>query len=150
MNKGKEEDKKKSGKVVRGKNRSFFTDERVRFIFGILITGFALYLLIACISYLFWWRTDQSLPNSEIVSGPDVEVRNWSGKSGHFLAKMIIGYGFGFGAFFIPLIFGGLGLYLLNFPKIRIWSLTAKFAFATIILSLILGYIFGEADGYLV
>jgi len=55
---------------------------------------------------------------------------------------MIISYGFGFGAFFIPLIFGGLGLYLLNFPKMRIWSLTAKFTFATIILSLILGYIF--------
>ena len=150
MNKGKEEDKKKSGKVVRGKNRSFSTDERVRFIFGILITGFALYLLIACISYLFWWRTDQSLPNSEIVSGPDVEVKNWSGKSGHFLAKMIIGYGFGFGAFFIPLIFGTIGLYLLNFPKLRPRGIVARLTFAVIILSLILGFIFGQSDGYLI
>jgi DNA segregation ATPase FtsK/SpoIIIE, S-DNA-T family len=152
MDKSKEEASRKSGKSTKstGKKKPFFTDERIKFVFGILIIGFALYLLLACVAYLFWWKTDQSIPDSDIVSGPEIEVRNWSGKSGHFLAKMIISYGFGFGAFFIPLIFGGLGLYLLNFPKIRIWGLTTKFAFATITLSLILGYIFGEADGYLV
>jgi len=152
MNKEKEESTKKSVRNVKdkGKSKSFFTDERVRFIFGILITGFALYLLLACVAYLFWWKTDQSLPDSAIVSGPDIEVKNWSGKSGHFLAKIIIGYGFGYGAFFIPLIFGTIGLYLLNFPKIRPWSLIAKFSFAAIVLSLILGYIFGMSEGYLI
>ncbi len=135
MDKQKDDVSRKSGKSVKntGKKKPFFTDERIKFVIGILITGFALYLLLACVAYLFWWKTDQSIPDSDIVSGPEIEVRNWSGKSGHFLAKMIISHGFGFGAFFIPLIFGALGLYLLNFPKIRIWSLTAKFAFATII-----------------
>ena len=104
MNKEKEEGGKKSNRTVKSpeKSKSFFTDERIRFITGILITGFALYLLLACIAYLFWWKTDQSLPDSDIISGADVEVKNWSGKSGHFLAKMIIGYGFGYGAFFYP------------------------------------------------
>ena len=111
----------------------FFTDERIKFIAGILITGFAFYLLLACISYLLWWKTDQSLPTSDVVSGPDIEVKNWSGKSGHFLAEMIIRYGFGFGAFFIPLIFGTIGLYLLRFPKIRPLNLILKFTFAAII-----------------
>jgi S-DNA-T family DNA segregation ATPase FtsK/SpoIIIE len=132
------------------KSKSFFTDERVKFIFGILITIFALYLLLACIAYLFWWKTDQSLPDSDILSGADVAVKNWAGKSGHYLAKLIIGFGFGYGAFFIPLIFGALGLYMLNFPKIRPISLIAKFALAAIILSLILGFMFGKADGYLI
>ena len=152
MNKEKEEAGKKSTKTAKGseKSKSFFTDERIKFVFGILITGFALYLLLACVSYLFWWKTDQSLPDSDIVSGPDVEVKNWSGKSGHFLAKMIIGYGFGYGAFFIPLIFGTIGLYLLNFPKIKPVRLIAKFTFAAIILSLILGFIFGESKDYLI
>ncbi len=151
MSKSKENSSKKTGKSDRtpGKSKSFFSDERIRFVFGVLITGFALYLLIACISYLFWWKTDLSLPNSEIVSGPDVAVKNWSGKSGHFLAKMIIGYGFGYGAFFIPLIFGTIGLYLLNFPKLKPGALIIRFTFAVIILSLILGYIFGQSDGYL-
>ena len=97
MNKEKEEAGKKSTKTAKGseKSKSFFTDERIKFVSGILITGFAFYLLLACVSYLFWWKTDQSLPDSDVVSGPDVEVKNWSGKSGHFLAKMIIRYGFG-------------------------------------------------------
>ena len=145
MRKGKKN--KKTGSVD---SKSLFSDERIKFIFGVLITGFALYLLIACVSYLFWWKADLSIPDSDIVSGPEIEVKNWSGKSGHFLAKMIIGYGFGYGAFFIPLIFATLGLYLLNFPKLKPWSLIVRFTFAVIIVSLILGYIFGQSDGYLI
>jgi len=152
MSKGKEDSTKKPGRSAKNpaKSKAFFTDERIRFVFGILITGFALYLLIACISYLLWWKTDLSLLDSDIVSGPDVEVKNWSGKSGHFLAKMMIGYGFGYGAFFIPLIFGTIGLYLLNFPKLKPRGLVIRFTFAVIILSLILGYIFGQSNGYLI
>jgi DNA segregation ATPase FtsK/SpoIIIE, S-DNA-T family len=152
MTKEKEEAGKKSTVTPKGsgKSKSFFTDERIRFVTGILITGFALYLIVACVAYLFWWKTDQSLPVSDVLSGPDKEVRNWSGKSGNFLAEMIIGYGFGFGAFFIPLIFGTIGLHLLKFPKIKVWSLIAKFVFATIILSLILGFVFGQSKGYLI
>jgi DNA segregation ATPase FtsK/SpoIIIE, S-DNA-T family len=151
MTKEKEETGKKSTKNSKGsvKSKSFFTDERIKFITGILITGFAFYLLLACISYLLWWKTDQSLPTADVLSGPDIEVKNWSGKSGHFLAEMIIRYGFGFGAFFIPLIFGTIGLYLLRFPKIRPLSLILKFTFAAIILSLVLGFMFGKSNVYL-
>jgi DNA segregation ATPase FtsK/SpoIIIE, S-DNA-T family len=151
MSKEKEEAGKKSSKTTKGseKSKSFFTDERIKFIVGILLTGFAFYLLLACISYLFWWKTDQSLPSSDVLSGPDIEVKNWSGKSGHFLAEMIIRYGFGFGAFFVPMIFGTLGLYLLRFPKIKPLSLVLKFTFAAIVLSLILGFIFGKSNLYL-
>jgi len=151
MNKEKEDTGKKSSKKPKGpaKKSSFFTDERIKFVFGILVTGFAFYLLLACIAYLFWWKTDQSLDPSKVISGADIRVRNWSGKSGNWLADMIIGYGFGYGAFFIPLIIGTVGLYMLNFPKIRVWNLIVRFSFAAIILSLILGYLFGDADGYL-
>ena len=130
-------------------SKSFFKDERTKFIIGILITCFALYLLIACVSYVFSWKSDDSLPNSQIISGADVNVKNWSGKSGFFLAKNIIAFGFGYGAFFIPLILGVIGLSLLRFPKIKPVSLIAKFVFAAILLSSILSFIFGEANGYL-
>ena len=131
------------------KSNPFFTDERIKFIFGILISGFAVYLLLACVSYLFWWKTDLSLSDSQVVSNAEINVRNWSGKSGHFLAKMIVGYGFGYGALFVPFIFGATGLYLLKFPKINLWKLIVKLTFAIIILSLLLGFVFGKADGYL-
>jgi DNA segregation ATPase FtsK/SpoIIIE, S-DNA-T family len=151
MNKEKEETGKKSVKTTKGsvKSKSFITDERIKFVIGILVTGFAIYLLLACVAYLFWWKTDLSIPDSETFSGPDIVVKNWSGKSGHFLAKMIIKNGFGFGAFFIPLIFGTIGLYLLKFPNIKPFKLIAKFTFAAIILSLILSFIFGKSNVYL-
>ena len=40
---------------------SIFRDERIRFVIGLLITGFAVYLLFAFIAYLFTWKADQSL-----------------------------------------------------------------------------------------
>ena len=152
MTKEKEDTGKKNTKTTKStvKSKSFLTDERIKFVIGILITGFALYLLLACVAYLFWWKTDQSIPDSDIVSGPEIAVKNWGGKSGHWLAKMIIGFGFGYGAFFVPLIFGAIGLYLLNFPKIKPFRLIIKFTFAAIILSLILGLIFGKANGYMI
>lgn len=145
--------KEKEGKDAKRKSKSkskpFFTDERIKFIFGILITGFAFYLFLACISYIIYWKADLSLSLSDTVSGPEINARNWSGKSGHLLASLIIGKGFGFGGFFIPLIIGSAGLYLLNFPKINVIKLVTKFTFAAILISLILGYIFGYMNGYL-
>jgi S-DNA-T family DNA segregation ATPase FtsK/SpoIIIE len=151
MTKEKEDTGKKNTKSPKGteKKKSYFTDERIRFIIGILFTLFAIYLLVTCISYLFWWKTDLSLADKDVLSGPDIEVKNWGGKAGHFFAKMIIANGFGYGAFFIPLIFGVIGLYLLKFPKIRPFRLIAQFTFATIILSLLLGFIFLNSHAYL-
>ncbi len=148
MKKGKEETKKKSSSGTE-KSKSFFTDERIKFVAGILVTGFAVYLLFAFIAYLFWWKTDQSLDPSMVVSGSDVQVKNWSGKSGAWFAYIIVNKGFGLGSFFIPLIIASIGLYMLNFPKIRVWKLILRFSFAAIILSLCLGYIFGLAGGFL-
>ena len=147
MKKDKEETKKKSSSG-KEKSKSFFTDERIKFLGGILVTGFAVYLLFAFISYLFYWKQDQS----QIVTGisdPSVQAKNWLGKSGAWFAELIVGNGFGLAAFFIPLIIGSIGLYMLKFPKIRLWKLLAIFTFATIIISLILGFISGEKHIYL-
>jgi S-DNA-T family DNA segregation ATPase FtsK/SpoIIIE len=142
MKKGKEETKKKNSSGTE-KPKSFFTDERIRFVTGILITGFAVYLLFAFIAYLFYWKEDQSQLARSITDAA-VEVKNWSGKSGAWFARLMIRNGFGLGAFFIPVIIGSIGLYMLKFPKIRVWKLIAVFSFATIIVSLILGFISGE------
>lgn len=132
----------KTGKKA-GKSGHFFTDERIRFLLGILITGFAFYLLLACISFLFSWETDLTQASA------DEAVKNWTGKIGHNLAKSIITFGFGYGAFFIPAIIGVIGLYLLNFPSIKPVRLITKMAFAAIILSLLLSFIFWKADNTL-
>lgn len=148
MNRMKEEKGKRSGKG-KEKPRFFLNDERLKFVIGIILSGFAMYLLLALLGFMVLWRSDVSFPVSEIFSGPDVQVRNWAGKSGYWISYMLIRNGFGIGAFFIPLIFGAAGLYLLDFPKLKLWKLITRFTFATIIVSLILGYIFGKANGYL-
>jgi DNA segregation ATPase FtsK/SpoIIIE, S-DNA-T family len=147
MKKPKEESKKKSSSGTQ-KSKSFFTDERIKFTGGILITGFAVYLLFAFISYLFFWKSDQSQISMNILD-PAIHAKNWLGKSGAWFAELMVGNGFGFGAFFIPLIIGSIGLYMLKFPKIRIWKLLVVFTFATIISSLVLGFISGEKHLYL-
>ncbi|MDX9928292.1 MAG: DNA translocase FtsK 4TM domain-containing protein [Bacteroidales bacterium] len=123
-------------------------DERVKFIFGALFTALAIYLLFALIAYILWWKTDQSL-GSRVLTGPEIQVRNWSGKSGHWLADLLITRGFGVASFLIPVVIGSLGLYMLNLRRIPIWSLIIKIAVAIIIISLTTGYLFGMGGGFL-
>jgi DNA segregation ATPase FtsK/SpoIIIE, S-DNA-T family len=143
----KKEDPKKKNKTPKQKKSSFLKDERFQFVIGVLFTGLAVYLLIAFISYLFTWNFDSSIDNNLTAAGE--QAKNWSGKIGHTISGFFIGNGFGIGAFFIPLIIGSLGLTLLKFPKIRFWSLTIRFTFAAVILSLIMGYVSGEHHTYL-
>ncbi len=134
--------KEKAAKTTKNPDKkSVFSDERVRFVIGILITGFSLYLLLACVSYFFWWRADAAHTGKE--------VQNWGGQLGLRLARFIIAKGFGYGAIFFPLITGSIGLYFLNFPRIRLWSLISKFAIAAILISLILGFVFAYAPDYM-
>ncbi len=122
--------------------------ERIRFVFGTLFTGFAIYLLFALIAYIFWWKSDQSI-SSQVLSGAEIQARNWSGKSGHWIAELLVSKGFGIAAFLFPVMIGGTGLWFLNLRQIRIWSLCVRTAFAIIILSLALSFIFGTAGGAL-
>ncbi len=124
-------------------------DDRLKFVFGTAVTGFAIYLLFAIIAYIFWWKTDQSLQPSDVFSSADVQVKNWSGKSGEWMARLIVYNGFGLASLLLPVMIGGIGLYMLNMRQIKVWSLTIKIAFAIIILSITLGFVFGKAGGFL-
>ena len=146
MSKKKESDKKTKEKGASGVE-NFFMDERLRFISGAIITGLAFYLLISCLSFLLTWQTDHSVT---ALQGLDAKVDNWGGRWGHIISEKIISYGFGFGAFLIPFIFGAIGLKLLNFPKIRVWGIVIKLAFAVLVLSIVLSFMFGLSDGYLI
>ena len=146
MSKKRESDKKIKEKGASGV-KNFFMDERLRFISGAIITGLAFYLLISCLSFLLTWQTDHSVT---ALQGLDAKVDNWGGRWGHIISEKIISYGFGFGAFLIPFIFGAIGLKLLNFPKIRVWGIVIKLAFAVLVLSIVLSFMFGLSDGYLI
>ncbi len=139
--KGKDGPVKKSGYSV-------FKDERIKFISGLIITGFSVYLFFAFIAYLFWWKADQSFA-APVLSGAEEQVKNWSGKSGAWFADIFINKGFGLAAFFIPVILAAIGLRMLHIKNIRAGRISRDLVLGTIIFSIILAYIFGHADGML-
>ncbi|HUS87532.1 MAG TPA: DNA translocase FtsK [Bacteroidales bacterium] len=153
MNKEKRKSNGKSRRIKptpRGQQgTSNLNSERLKFITGLAITGFAVYLLFAFIAYLVWWKADQSFDTSQVLTGTEIEVRNWSGKSGAWFAEMLINRGFGLAAFFLPVLFAATGLKLLNLRKIKLLPIARNMILGTIIISVILGYIFGHADGVL-
>lgn len=151
MKKKDKKTKKTSGKKSPGKKRKnpITGNENIKFISGLLITGFSVYLFFAFIAYLFWWKTDQSFDASSVLSGAEIQVRNWSGKSGAWFADILINKGFGLAAFFIPVILASIGLRLLHIKKIKALRISRDLVIGTILLSVILSYIFGHADGML-
>lgn len=128
---------------------SFLKNENAKFITGLVITGFAIYILFAFIAYIFWWKSDQSFDTSQVISSADIEVNNWSGKSGAWFADIFIRKGFGLATFFIPVMFAAIGLKLLNIKKINAWIISRNMIIGTLVVSVSLSYIFGIADGFL-
>lgn len=127
----------------------FFRDERFRLSLGSFILLFALFLILSFVSYFFTWKTDQSFEWEKIISSPDIRVENWAGKTGAWFSSLFINKWFGIASFSIPFL-----LILTGFKLIRVrlapFGRTLRITIiATILLSLSLGYIFGDAGGFL-
>ncbi len=143
--------KNKTNKRSKRKSRLviFFRDDRTKFVLGISVIVFALYLSLAFISYLFSWKIDQSFEWSKIFSGPEVQVENWSGKTGAWFAYLFMDRWFGIASFSIPFLLLVIGLRLLNLKLLPLWRTIKITVVATILLSVILGYLFGASGGFL-
>ncbi len=139
----------KSGRKKKNAKKPFFQNEKFRFILGIFILLVSAYFLIAFISFLFFGGADQSkldLPWKELVMNSDIMVQNKAGKTGAYLAEMIINQGFGVASFlFVYLLivsgFKVLGRNLVKFSRSLVFSLLL-----IIWLSVSLGLIFTKTD----
>ncbi len=140
--------KKKTGNS-KTKGKSFFKDKRFKILVGIIISVFALYLLIAMVSYLFTWKSDQSFLHEHVFSSPEIKVDNWSGKAGAYLADLLMNRGFGLASFSIPILLVIFGLRLLNIKLTELFRKTVTTLIFSIYTSVLLGYIFGEFHGLL-
>lgn len=125
----------------------FFHDERVWFISGMFSCLFSIYLSIALVSFIFTWQADQSFEWQNVFSASDVSVENWGGKVGAFFANLLISDGFGLGSFVIPLIIGLGGLRLMKLRPYPFRKASRTLIITAILSSLILGYLFGTAQG---
>ncbi len=128
--------KKSSGGSTSGEN--------ARFISGLVLLVFSLYMLVVFISYVLTGNADQDSLNPQ-QEGSLFDYSNWGGKFGFRISHYFIFNGFGLGSFFIPLIIGAFGLALLKVRYFRLWKNILRFLLATVIVSAILGYFAGQS-----
>ena len=139
----------KTKKKTKKKRTSIFKNEKVRFIFGVMLLLLAAYLLISFISFLFYGAADQSIMDSkwsDFLFNSKVKARNKGMKFGAYLSEVIVNRGFGLASFlFIYILaitaFRILGRTIHNFGKNIIYSIVS-----ILWLSLALGLCFNKTD----
>ena len=127
----------------------FLRDERFKLTLAIFFVLFSLYLYLAFTSYFFTWKTDQSFEWSRVFSGPEIIVDNWAGKFGAFLANKFINHWFGIASVVLPFILLIAGLRLINIRPLPLGKTSRILLLGTILLSIILSFMFGDAGGFL-
>ena len=123
--------------------KNFFTNERTRFITGLVISIVTIYIGLALISFFFTGGADQSkienVPLSELAAG---SVDNWTGVRGAYLADLLMNRWFGISSFLILFFLGSVGAKLMNLNKV---SLLRRFLFSAAMLvwgSLFFAFVF--------
>ena len=124
-------------------------DDRFRYAVGLVFLLVAIFMLLSLISYLFNWKTDQDFEWAKVFSGPEVKVENSGGKLGAWLGDLFINKWFGLASFIFPgiLIIWSLALYKVRL--LRTWKAVRNSLLMVILLSVALGLIFGDAEGFL-
>ena len=149
--------KSKSGSKARPKRKAaparrqrpvrepLLNDERrriVRIVLGVLCGLLTLYTLVALISYVFTWTSDQSLSYDPQLFSMDSAAENAGGKIGYLWANLLISKWFGLGAFAIPVFLGFLTVYCFRLKKVNLLRVFLLCAFGAVIFSVLLAYIF--------
>jgi S-DNA-T family DNA segregation ATPase FtsK/SpoIIIE len=128
---------------------SFRKNEKLRFILGSVICIVAVYLLIAFISFLFYGAADQSkldLSWKDLVFNREIKVENKAGKTGAFLAEMIINKGFGIASFLFVYMLAVTGLRIISRNIVRLRKNVIYSLVTLVWLSLALGLFFAKSE----
>ena len=144
--------KKKSAKKTNKKEKrtrfSFFsamdpdTKSVVLKALGLIVGVFTVFTLVATVSYLFTWSTDQSLLSQPDMLDKNVDVANAAGKAGYSWANFLVARFLGLGSFAFIFILGATA-YRLFFWNRSIGLLKTTFIVVSgaFLSSLILAYI---------
>ncbi len=143
--------RQKNAKPLNIRIKEIINNEKYRFLFGLAILFFAVYVAISFISFLFTWQVDQSKFDLNFFEyfGSDVTVQNWMGKLGAIISKTFIHKWFGLSAVGFIYIFSLIGL---SFMKIKINNYKKLITYTLIGLiwgSIALSFLFGDALFYL-
>lgn len=142
----------KNSRNVGGKKsfREYVSDQRVGFTLAVLLMIFTLYLAIAFISFIFSGDADQSkldIKWSELVFDPEIRVENKAGKTGAWLADVIINRWFGIPAFLLLYLMTLVGFRMAGFRSRNYRKNILLTLLALIWLSVTLGLLFAKSEG---
>lgn len=125
--------------------KAFFTNERTRFITGLILSILTIYVGLALISFFFTGGADQSkienVPLGDLLINRGA-VENWTGVRGAFLADLLMNRWFGISSFMILFFMGSVGAKLMNLSRV---SLLKRFLFSAALLvwgSLFFAFVF--------
>lgn len=125
--------------------KNFFTNERTRFITGLVISFVTIYIGLALISFFFTGGADQSKIENVLLSDLVTNkgsVDNWTGVRGAYLADLLMNRWFGISSFLILFFLGSVGAKLMDLNKV---SLLKRFLFSAAMLiwgSLFFAFVF--------
>ena len=109
---------------------------------GIAVFVLTAFIFISSFSYLFTWKSDQSLMADPDMMEQGVEVANWGGKLGYNTAVLLVARCFGLGSFALIVLLGAVAARLFfrnrQIGLIRTAFITVSGAFLS---SLLLAYI---------
>lgn len=122
-----------------------FKNETFRFIVGLLLVIFAVYLLLAFSSFFVTGAADQSIidgSTAQELAATDNGVKNYAGSRGAQLASYLINDCFGIASFFILIFLAVAGLKLMRVRAIRLWRWFISCSLLLIWFSLFFGFAF--------
>lgn len=143
---------KKRTKAKASSSGSFFKNENVHRVLGVLLIAMSLYMAFCMVSYLFTGYLD----NSSITSNglmklfsEKIAIANWGGRTGAWLAHYTYNSLFGVGSFGLVVMLFLIGMragFKVNI--IPFWK-SMRFAFYTMVwVSLVCGFAFGNNPDY--
>lgn len=108
--------------------------ETTRFLIGIFLFAFAIFLTLSMISNLFTGAEDQSGVEAHQLT----HATNWCGKGGAYLSYFFMNRNFGIASFFIPVFLLTISMKLTNAYKVRLWKWFLNCSFLMIWISIAL------------
>ncbi len=111
-------------------------------ICGLVSLAIAVYTLIALVSYIFTWASDQSAFMGNDIFSSLAAVENGGGRIGWWWANLLVSKLFGLGAFIIPFFFFGIALFCLKIKKVKLFRLFFITLFGCILISVLFSFIF--------
>jgi S-DNA-T family DNA segregation ATPase FtsK/SpoIIIE len=143
--------KKKKNPLVRFLKSivSFFKDDRLRYALGIVFLLAGFFILLALVSYLINWKTDQDFEWARVWSGPEIRVENAGGKLGAWLSNLLINKWFGLASFLFSGILFILALALYKIKLVKAGKAIRNSLILIILISITFGLLFGDGDGFL-